>query len=376
MTAPDRSRVLDWLLASDEPAIRYRTRTWLLDQPESDPAVRREANLAPDGPIVSTLLDFPDPKLTPYRKWYGLHWRLVSLADFDLPLLPPDRVDLRARLDAGIDRELDWIANPRHVESVKQIDGLYRADASIEGNALYSASRFGHARDERARLLVAKLLEWQWPDGGWNCDRDSSGYRSSFHESWATAIGLAAFHDATIGPDALAADALAAARRTAELLLEHRLFRSLDGRRNIHSSFVVLHWPAYWHYDFLAGLRVLLAVDPALLADPRAAGALDLLESKQLPDGRFAAARAWWQAGRHVTSPVDVIDWGRDRPSEVLTLHVLAVLRAAGRWRGPGPRGGSSAGGARQGNASLGTHGNATTLTTGGRSPTARPSVI
>ncbi len=311
----------NWLLASDEPAVRYRTRTWLLNAAESAAEVRADRNAIPDGRIISTLLDFPEPKLTPYRKWFGLHWRLVSLADFDPPVARPG---IRERLDDGVDRELAWIANPRHLDAVQQIDGLYRADASIEGNALYAASRFGHSGDGRVRRLVDKLLEWQWPDGGWNCDRASSGYRSSFHESAATAIGLAAYHDATGD-----ADALSAARRTAELLLEHRLFRRSADGKPIHSSFVALHWPAYWHYDVLAGLRVLHAT--GMLADPRAADALDLLESKRLADGRFQTKSAWWQAGRHVTSPVDAVDWGRARPSEVLTLHALRILRAAGR---------------------------------------------
>lgn len=313
---------MDWLLASDEAIVRYRTRTWLLDQPETDAAVRADRERIPDGPIVSTLLDFPEPKLTPYRKWYGLHWRLVSLADLDLPV---DRPDVRARLDEGVDRELAWIADRRHLDSIKEIDGLYRSDASMEGNGLYVASRFGHASDEAARRLVDKLLLWQWPDGGWNCDRDSSGYRSSFHESWATAIGLAAYHAATGD-----ADALNAARRTGELLLEHRLFRSLKTGEPMHHSFPRLHWPAYWHYDVLAGLRVLSGV--GMLADPRATDALDLLESEQLPDGRFQANRSWWQARTRATSAVDVIDWGKGRPSEALTLQALRVLRTAGRW--------------------------------------------
>jgi hypothetical protein len=320
---------VEWLLASDEPAVRYRARTWLLGAPEGDPLVRAERVGLFDGPMAAMLLDFPGPEVSPYRKWWGLHWRLVSLADFDLPI--DGRAAVRVAVDAAVDRELAWIANPRRLESVKRIDGLYRADASMEGNALYSASRFGHAGDPRARRLVGKLLEWQWPDGGWNCDRGSSGYRSSFHESWATAIGLATWRDAVGKGDALAADADAAVHRTAELLLDHRLFRTLDGRRQIHSAMAALHWPAYWHYDFLAGLRVLAAVDAALLRDPRAADALDLLGAKQLPDGRFGTSHAWWQAGRHVTSPVDVIDWGRDRPSEVLTLHALTVLKTAGR---------------------------------------------
>jgi hypothetical protein len=324
MGGPDVDRITDWLIASDEPAVRYRARTWLMGRSEGHPAVRRDRTQIPQGPIVSTLLDLPDPAISPYRKWSGLHWRLVSLADFALPV---DATDVRAKLDTAIDRELSWIANPRHLEAIPEIDGLHRADASIEGNAVYAASRFGHAQDERTQRLVAKLLEWQWPDGGWNCDRRSSGYRSSFHESWATAIGLAAYHDATGD-----AEALSAARRTAELLLDHRLFRTLDGRRQIHSSMAALHWPAYWHYDILAGLRVLLAVDPRLLADPRAADGLDLLESKALPNGRFATTHAWWQAGRHVTSPTDVIDWGRGQPSEVLTLHAVRALKSAGRW--------------------------------------------
>jgi hypothetical protein len=68
-----------------------------------------------------------------------------------------------------------------------------------------------------------------------------------------------------------------------------------------------------------------------MLSDPRAADALDLLESLQLPDGRFQATRAWWQAPTRETSAVDVIDWGKGRPSEALTLHALRVLKAAGR---------------------------------------------
>jgi hypothetical protein len=318
------NRVTDWLIASDEPVIRYRTGTWLMGRSEGHSAVRRDRSQIPQGPIVSTLLDFPGPAISPYRKWTGLHWRLVSLADFALPV---DATDVRARLDTAIGRELSWIANPRHLDAIPKIDGLYRADASIEGNAVFAASRMGYARDLRTRRLVAKLLEWQWPDGGWNCDRRSSGYRSSFHESWATALGLSAYHDATAD-----GEALAAARRTGELLLEHRLYRTLDGRRQIHSSMAALHWPAYWHYDVLAGLRVLLAVDPRLLTDPRAADGLDLLESKALPDGRFATTHAWWQASRHVPSPTDVMDWGRGQPSEVLTLHAASVLKSAGRW--------------------------------------------
>lgn len=312
---------VEWLLGSEEPAVRYRARTWLLGGAERNPDVRADRRAIPDGPIVATLLHFPEPELSPYRKWFGLHWRLVSLADFELPL---DRPDVLQRVDEGIDRELEWIANPRHLDAVPKIRGLYRSDASMEGNAVYAASTFGRADDDRVRRLVERLLEWQWPDGGWNCDRAASGYRSSFHESWVPALGLAAYHRASGD-----ADALAAARRTSELLLEHRVYRALTTGKPIHSSFVALHWPAYWHYDMLAGLRVLHAT--GMLGDDRAADALDLLASKADADSRFATRASWWQAGRDVTSAVDVVDWGKGPPSEVLTLHALRILTAAGR---------------------------------------------
>jgi hypothetical protein len=314
------AEAVDWLLGAEEPAIRYRARTWLLGRAESDPEVRSDRAAIPDGQIVSTLVDFPEPGQNPYRKWSGLHWRLVSLADFELPV---DRAEVRATLDAGLDRELDWIADPKRLDAIPRVHGLYRPDASMEGNALYAASTFGHAGDERAQRLVDRLLEWQWPDGGWNCDRASSGYRSSFHESWPTALGLAAYHRATGD-----ADALTAARRTAELLLEHRLFRSLATGKPIHASFAALHWPAYWHYDVLAGLRVLHATGP--MADPRATDALERLRSKQRPDGRFETRATWWRSSPGASAPPDIVDWGKGRPCEVLTLQALRVLKAAG----------------------------------------------
>src|SRR5437868_12090492 len=84
----------------------------------------------------------PEAKKDPYRKWWGLHWRLVSLAYFALPV---DRADTRAKLDEAIDVELDWIANPRRLDAPQRLreDGLYLSDASMEGNGLYVASRLG-----------------------------------------------------------------------------------------------------------------------------------------------------------------------------------------------------------------------------------------
>ena len=128
-------------------------------------------------------------------------------------------------------------------------------------------SRLGYADDSRTGQLVGALLDWQWPDGGWNCDRHRDARRSSFHESAIPALGLATY--AAVAGDAASSRA---AERTAALLLEHRLFRSMATGEPIHPSWQVLHYPSYWHYDILLGLRLLAAVDR--LSDPRAHGRL------------------------------------------------------------------------------------------------------
>lgn len=279
-----------------------------------DPAIRRLVGDASadvmDSPRVQALLEFP--AVHPYKKWWGTHWRLVALAD--LGATPSD-----ARLVPGIEQELSWMTHPNR--RIRSIDGRVRRCASIEGNAVYASTRLGFAADPRVHTLVEELMDWQWPDGGWNCDVRPQARRSSFHETITPALALAAFHDETGDPSALAA-----ARRSAELILDHRLFRSLRDGKVIHPSWTKLHYPAYWHYDVLQGLRLLEMLD--LLADPRAEDALDVVERTRRPDGLFSGP-AWWSARMP-----DAVDWGHGTENEMLNIRADTILRAALRAKG------------------------------------------
>jgi hypothetical protein len=64
--------------------------------------------------------------------------------------------------------------------------------------------------------------------------------------------------------------------------------------------------------------------------DPRAADALDLLESKRLGDGRWQADHRWWKNPSSPTYP-EVVDWGKSGPNLMITLNAMRVLVAAGR---------------------------------------------
>jgi hypothetical protein len=162
---------LAWLLGSDKPAVRHLTRRDLLGDRNGEAAAADAAAIL-EGPKVRALLAGQQPDggfgVGPYSKWGGAHWRLVSLVELAAPAGEP-------RLLAAASTVLDWLAGSSHRRSMKVIGGLARRCASQEGNALAVACRLGMADDPRTELLAHSLVDWQWPDGGWNCDQRASG---------------------------------------------------------------------------------------------------------------------------------------------------------------------------------------------------------
>jgi hypothetical protein len=239
------------------------------------------------------------------------------------------------------DRVYDCWLDPEHVKErvldreaaryksrpgVPIIDGRARRCASQEGNALWSTLALGIA-DERADRLAANLRRWQWPDGGWNCDRKTCASRSSFMESLIPLRALA-LH----GRQRKSRASSEAAERAAEIFLKRRLFRRVADGSVINEDFVKLHYPCYWQYDVLFGLKVL--GEAGRLYDPRCEEALDLLESKRLADGGFPAERRHYNHVETPRSGGSLVDWGgarRGRTNEWVTCEALYVLGMAKR---------------------------------------------
>jgi hypothetical protein len=313
---------VQWLLASDDPSIRYLTLTEVLGRSPRGRLARAAAASIVTGPKMRALLAGQRKDggfgVHPYYKWTGAHWRLVSMVDLAIPRGEPRAV-------AAAETVLEWLgrtgANPGHA---REVAGRIRRCASQEGNALGVCARLGMAADERVAGLAEALARWQWPDGGWNCDLNPSTRHSSFHETLATAWGLAEYQAAT--GDSRAMEAASAA---AELFLRHRLFRSERTGEVIHPSWLRLRYPPYWHYGIVPALRVLGSL--GLLSDPRAEEALDLVEEKRLADGRWPVEGAWWQRIGRTGRSSEVVDWGRRGANDMVTLNALRVLRLAGR---------------------------------------------
>src|SRR6266705_5337481 len=297
---------VNWLLDSGDPSIRYVTLTEILDRPSDSKEVLSAKKQIPDGLVVKTLLSGQRTDggfgVHPYQKWTGAHWRLVSLVELGIPS------GFRPAVKAT-DLVLKWLLSEAHLNNIPKINGRYRRCASQEGNALAVCSRLGLAEDPRVVKLAESLVEWQWPDGGWNCDRRPEADHSSVNESLSTLWGLVEYQRATGDREYLKP-----IERASEFFLQHHLFRSDHTGEIIHPGMVKLHYPLYWHCDILQELMMVSRVGK--LDDPRTKEALDAVEKKMGPDGLWHAEDYYWNMKRKAptkvkVSKVEVVDWGR-----------------------------------------------------------------
>jgi hypothetical protein len=329
---------IDVLRKSTEPSIRYKLLVGVLGEDESSRSIRALRREIGRSPRVQALLAgrARDGRLLrgrhPYAKWQGAHWVMATLADLGYP--PGDRA-----LSPIRDQLLDaWLAPQFYEEfecaskakaysktGVPVMQGRFRRCASQQGNALYAIVTLGLA-DTRTERLVERLLHWQWPDGGWNCDKDPSADSSSFMETLTPMRGLAAYARHT-GDSSVRK----AVERAASIFLERQLFKRRSTGATIRAEFVKLHYPLYWHYDILGGLKVL--AEAGMHRDPRCAAACELLAKKQLPDGGFPAEARYYKTSRKIELGADVVDWGgtsQRAANPWVTVDALSVLTGAG----------------------------------------------
>jgi hypothetical protein len=316
--------VLDRLLASDEPSIRWKARTTIQGEPPTPDVLEGIRSSARVAALLSDRAVDGSIPFHPYAKWRGAHWVLVTLAELGYPPGDESLVPLREQV-------LAWLFSESYMKRwLPQRHGLCRLHASQDANAVWYLLKLQLA-DDRVAQLTERLLYAQWPDGGWNCDPRAEARVSSFEETVIPLRALALFAAETAN-----LEARQAADRAAEIFLSRRLFRRKSDGRPIADRFLRLAFPPYWHYDILFGLKVL--AEAGYLDDARCREALDMLEGKRLSDGGFAADTRYY---RPVTarSNASLVDWGgtsRHRSNEWVTVGALAVLAATGR-KGEGP---------------------------------------
>jgi len=331
--------IIDALLASEEPSIRWKTRVHVLGEERDAREPRKLREAIRTSPRVRALLSRRDARggiggtRSVYDKWQGTHWVLATLADLGHPGHDESLVPMR---DAVLDHWLDRLfyeefeardkTDAYRKKGVPVMQGRPRRCASQQGYALYFLLELG-LEDGRIHDLAERLLHWRWPDGGWNCDKRPSASKSTFihriHCMRALKRYGARFGDAA---------ATHAAMVASEIFLSRRLFKRRSTGAVMKAQFTQLHYPHYWHYDVLLGLKVM--AETGLLGDAQCDDALDLLEAKRLPDGGWPAEKRYYKVSDRVQLHADWVDWGGTHSSRMnpwVTVDALGVLSKAGR---------------------------------------------
>lgn len=317
--------IIDKLLNSNEPSVRYKVLVNVLGEKSNSSKIRKLQEEIKSSKRVRLLLserrkngEIPHH---PYRKWYGSHWVMATLADIGYPAGDKMLIPLREQV-------LNWLFSEEHRKYIKVINGRTRRCASQESNALYSLLTLGLA-DKRTEELANRLVEWQWPDGGWNCDRNPKATKSSFWESLIPLRALSLHARLTDNKKSKEA-----AKRTSEIFLKRHLFKRQKDGKVMQNDFLKLHYPCYWRYDILFGLKVM--VEAGFIKDKRGQDALDILESKRLPDGGFPAEDKYYVVSGKAPTGRSLVNWGgvsKKRMNEFVTVDALFVLKKAGRLR-------------------------------------------
>jgi hypothetical protein len=319
------THILKELLHSPEPAIRLKTYVKLLDHDYETKEVSVLLNTLKEASEVITQLFAHIPKQGEplfygvYHKWFGIHWLLYVLADLGYP--PGDSALIPSR-----NHELDWLLGDKHWGRTLTINGRKRFCASMEGNAVFSLIQL-EMDDGRCSHLVDRLMKYQWPDGGWNCDKNPTASHSSYHESLIPLRGLAAYAKRYPNPALLKT-----IDQAVEVFLKRHLYQRSKTAEPIHPTWLKLCYPPYWHYNYLMALKVLAEAHPKILQDRRCEAALDLLEAKQLPGGGFPAEMRYYKGSG--TSNISPVQWGgvnKRNMNPWVTIDALYVLKQAHR---------------------------------------------
>jgi hypothetical protein len=318
------SPTVTWLLEADEPSVRVRVLEGLLDRPHIDSdliAARRE--IGTKGWAEGLLrLQLPDGQwVTPgtsmeelYRpKYVVTNWCLLALAELGATRSDP-------RVVKGAELLLRRASDP----SDDNLGGE-GSEVCFTGNCVRMMTRFGYGDDPRIVRSIDWLVSAQKEDGGWHCFPSTTGTL----DAWEA---LAAF--AALPSERRTPAVRSSIDRGLEFFLESGLLR--EGP-DPYAPWLRLHYPTHYYYDALVGLEIVTSLGRA--DDRRLGPALDWLESKRNPDGRWNLDSLHPDLevgpeylGGGVRSPYFPMGFEHPgRPSRWITLRALEVLRRAGR---------------------------------------------
>jgi len=224
----------------------------------------------------------------------------------------------------------------------------------LTGNMVRTLLVLGYDKDPRVRRAIDWMPEAQLEDGGWNCDYPQFQGVKVKHSSFMSTITLVWAYS-EIPRQTWTRRMKRSIERGAEFLLTHHLYKA-DHHQWVpmNRTFTTLHFPMYFYYDVLHGLRVLTKLGYG--DDERMRDAAHLIMSKRRPDGKWVLESDWFSEPGTSTRwlkpkasenpPIPTDPWGNSlagatrydleqvgRPSKWITLSCYRALVQTGDIR-------------------------------------------
>jgi len=335
---------IDWLLEDDAPGVQYLTRLRLLDESATSrrmTTLRRRCN---EYPPVAKMLESVDDAISAgnYGKYRGAYWTLLFLAEM---------------FADGRDPRVKKLAD--HVLAAQLENGGFSTDGGLKyeivcltANTLRSLVHFGYGGDRRVLDGYKRLAERILPHQGVPC----IALQYSLHTSCKMTLPQT-LRCLAVAPEMVPKSDMTRLRK----LLVKQLFgvrvyhyvrpdvsayhAALADRPNgVPERVIRLKWidehevgddellpkpgwkrfgfPRSYNPDLLEGMVALAELGAR--HDPALDDALDHIESKRLPDGR-------WKMEDSLNGKMLADVERKGRPSKWITLRAWMVLRHFGR---------------------------------------------
>ncbi len=282
---------IDWLLQPEDPSVRYHTLLDLVGRSATDSEVKNAREAVRHSQLVTEILrhQLPDGS---WRGTRGDLWEEKGTV-FSLLLLGEMGVEAGEATGKALDflHEHYQLATGRityrPADSPRRKQDTSTWMWCITAIALRAALLLGHMDHPLTQAAINFLEETHEDKGGWHCSvysGDPAKVRPpNCYMGGIKALGAISL----IPPDKRSKKSRAIVNQETETCLENHVhFYRVDpkGRPAIKRAWLKFAFPRYWRSDALEATDVLTTLG---VRDERMQEALELIRSKQQPDGRW-----------------------------------------------------------------------------------------
>jgi hypothetical protein len=320
-----RKDIIDWLLESSNPSVRFWALQQIQDKPITHPEVQAAQKAINKSPVVKAILDAQNPE-GHWGKQDNNYLKKYTATTHSLLILAELGVERSPAIESGINHMFEFQLDSGHFST--KIPKTKRGRASklsdmccFDGNILYYLLYFGYLEDPRAQRLIDFLINHHDnKDGGWLCRAYPINPEGVYPANCYMGMHrvLRAFsliperHRSPIINEII--------RKVVETILENGIYkyrRTPDGQRKEKAGWKRFGFPLFYNSDTLDVLDTLTRLN---IHDERMQDSIDLVISEQRPDGKWLLKHTFNGSMWH-----DIEEKGK--PSKWITLRALRVLR-------------------------------------------------